>query len=404
MKRAYRLAVVQSHPIQYSVPLYRRLAKEPEIDLMVYYCSRQSVDGYFDPGFSQRVVWDVPLLDGYPSKFIPNLRRRDSVQGIASLINLGVVGEIRRGQYDAVWLYGYAYLTYLLAFAAACLSRTPIFYRSESSLNYDLHVRRPWHVRLFKPLWLRFLFKRVARFLAIGTWNKNFYRHYGARPDQIFHVPYAVDNEHFAVKTTEFRQQRQQLRADLSIGPDDVVFMFLGKMYGIKRPLELLQAYQQLSDVPGKALLMVGDGELRPQLEDYVRQHSLTGVHFVGFANQSEIPKYCAMSDVLVRPDGLAIGDWGLTVNEAMAASLAVIATDAIGATADLVKHGENGFVVRFGQDNVVMDDLVAAMRQSALDPAACRRMGQRSWEMISHWSYEQCVEGILAALHSLGS
>jgi len=36
--KPYRLAVLNSHVIQYFAPLYRRLSQEPDIDLTVYYC------------------------------------------------------------------------------------------------------------------------------------------------------------------------------------------------------------------------------------------------------------------------------------------------------------------------------------------------------------------------------
>src|SRR5258708_28940339 len=82
-----------------------------------------------------------------------------------------------------------------------------------------------------------------------------------------------------------------------------------------------------------------------------------------------------------------------------MAAGLAVVATDQIGATTDLVKSGVNGSVVRFGD----LDDLAAAMDRLAADPDAVRRMGDASREMIKRWSYEQCVEGVFSALRALG-
>lgn len=139
---------------------------------------------------------------------------------------------------------------------------------------------------------------------------------------------------------------------------------------------------------------------MRSEAEAYVSAKRLEGVHFLGFVNQAELPRVYAISDVFVRPDGLYIGDWGLTVNEAMASGLAIIATDAIGATVDLVKDGENGLVVRFGD----LADLTSAMQRMVADPAACRCMGEQSSDIISTWSYEQCVEGVLDALRSLDS
>ena len=75
MQRRVRLAYLVSHPIQYQVPLLRRIAKEPDIDLTVLFGSDFSVRGYEDKGFGVAVKWDVPLLDGYKYEFLPALAR-----------------------------------------------------------------------------------------------------------------------------------------------------------------------------------------------------------------------------------------------------------------------------------------------------------------------------------------
>lgn len=398
VSRPYRLAALNSHPSQYFAPMYRRLAADPRIDLTVFYCSRQGVDAYVDKDFGKKIQWDIPLLEGYRYKILPNLWRTDKVGGFTSLINPSMVRELREGKFDALWLHGYFYATSWLAIITAKLLGIPLFYRSESSLVFDSSVRRPWYVRFVKPRMLRFLFRQVHSFLAIGKLNREFYLHYGARPQQLFHVPYSVDNEYFAGKVNEARADRDARRAELGIAPDDITFLFAAKITPQKSPMAMLEAYHLLGDRPGKALIFAGDGELRAAAETYVRDKGLKGVHFMGFVNQSKLPMFYAMSDVFVRPDGIYLGDWGLTVNEAMASSLAVISSDGIGATVDLVKDGVNGRVVRFGD----IEHLAAAMRFMCDNPQACREMGRRSFEMIADWSYEKCLEGTLEALRSL--
>jgi len=393
-----RLAALFSHPIQYFAPLFRALAARPEVDLTVYYCSRQGVDEYKDAEFGTNVKWDTPLLDGYKYRFLTNWRHTRTVGGFLSLVNPSIVRELGRERYDAVLIHGYSHLTDWLAILAARLVGTAILYHSESSLTYDSRVRRPFHVQFIKPRLLRFLFRHVARFLAIGTLNRKFYLHYGAKPEYIYHVPYAVDNEYFASKAGEFRLQRNVIRTTMGINTSDIVFLFAAKMTPKKAPLELLQAYGQMGQMQGKTLIMVGDGRIRSQAEAYVRENELSNVHFVGFVNQSELPRYYAISDVFIRPDGLYVGDWGLTVNEAMACGLAIISTDAIGATVDLVKDGENGMIVKYGD----LNQLSRAMQWMVSNPGICREMGTRSFEIISGWSYKQCAEGVVQALNSL--
>ena len=68
-----RLAyLVPSHPVPGS--LLRRIAREPDIDLTVFFGSDFSVKGYKDQGFGGvGVKWDLPLVDGYRHEFLPVL-------------------------------------------------------------------------------------------------------------------------------------------------------------------------------------------------------------------------------------------------------------------------------------------------------------------------------------------
>src|SRR5713101_4171019 len=131
----YKLAILNTHPIQYFAPLYRRLAQEPDLDLTVYFCSRQGAEEYLDSGFGERIKWDCSLLDGYKNEFLQNLRRQDTVKGFWSLINPGIVSELRKGNYDALWVNGHNHATYLLAICAARTLKIPVLMRCETHLQ-----------------------------------------------------------------------------------------------------------------------------------------------------------------------------------------------------------------------------------------------------------------------------
>src|ERR1700744_355595 len=70
--RAFKLAIVATHPIQYQAPIYRTLAQDPEIDLRVFYASDHSVKGALDGEFGKHIAWDIPLLEGYDYEFLEN--------------------------------------------------------------------------------------------------------------------------------------------------------------------------------------------------------------------------------------------------------------------------------------------------------------------------------------------
>ena len=56
---------VNSHPVQYFVPLYQQIALNKNIALEVVYCSEETIKGAVDKGFATTVKWDIPLLQGY---------------------------------------------------------------------------------------------------------------------------------------------------------------------------------------------------------------------------------------------------------------------------------------------------------------------------------------------------
>src|SRR5262249_43675872 len=169
-----------------------------------------------------------------------------SLSEYTGLINPSIVRELFRHRYDAIWLHGYSYVTHLLAFLTARLTGTPIFYRSESTLTYDRVIRRSWMVRRLKPPLLRRLFRGVSTFLATGTMNADFYRHYGVDNNRIFLVPYTVDNDFFIERVAKLRACRDESRAAMGISPDTVAFLFPAKLIPIKRPLQALAAHRVL--------------------------------------------------------------------------------------------------------------------------------------------------------------
>jgi glycosyltransferase involved in cell wall biosynthesis len=91
---------------------------------------------------------------------------------------------------------------------------------------------------------------------------------------------------------------------------------------------------------------------------------------------------------------------WGLVVNEAMNASLAVVVSDAVGAAAGgLVVDGENGFLVRAADPPA----LAGALARLQADPPLRARLGARgSHDVLAH-SPEAWADGFSQALGSLG-
>jgi glycosyltransferase involved in cell wall biosynthesis len=384
-----RLAALVSHPIQYQVPLFRALAETGEVDLDVLYCSSGSVGVHHDPGFGVEFAWDTPLLDGYRHSFLKNLSPIPNPSRFLGCINPGVGRALATGCYDAVWVHGWGLASCWLGFNAANRHRIPLLLRGEAN-----GLKEPGSLKgCAKRFLLTRLFDQVSAFLAVGTNNAEFYTAYGVPRRKIFLAPYAVDNDFFFTRTRSPASERSSVRGREGMSPDLPVILFCGKFSGAKRPLDLLKAFQQLGDDPKASLVFVGDGPLRVELKQYVAEHGLRRVHFLGFRNQTELPACYALADVFVLPSSFE--PWGLVVNEAMCFGLPVIASDMVGAVRDLVQDGVNGFVFPAGNVEILADRL----RRVLLDDGLRQRMGAQSHCNIERWGIKETVYGVLQAI-----
>ena len=378
-----RVALIASHVIQYQDPFFRLLAADPEIDLTVFFCSRAGAEVYRDTDMQTSLRWDIEMLQGYRHEFLRNF---GFGTGNLRLINPGVIPAIWGGHYDAVILFlGWGAVTALLAAAACRASATPFFWYGDSS---HPPPEDTWRGQLRAGL-LRTLFRLADGFLVSGVLNAAYYRHYGADERRFFLVPWAIDNERFSAPLPP--DERDALRARYDIRPDQVVFVYSGKLIPRKDPLTLVRAVTLMRERERAVVLFLGHGELREAVEAFAREHHVE-VRFPGFVNQTELPKFYAMCDVFVLPT--FYDPRATVINEAMASGLPVVVTDRC-PMGDIVQESDNAFVFRPGDAAALasyLDRLVA-------DEALRARMGARSREIIASWDYATGVEGVKAAL-----
>ena len=135
----------------------------------------------------------------------------------------------------------------------------------------------------------------------------------------------------------------------------------------------LLLAFDRLiaSGVEARLLLVGREAEL-PTFMKLVGSETKAKIGLRGLSSPRNLPAYFAQADVFVLPsrhDG-----WGVVVNQALAAGLPIIASDAVGAGLDYVENGINGVTVKAGD----VDELYGALQTFAHNP-----------ELVQEWGYE---------------
>lgn len=395
-RRPLRLAYFVSHPIQYQAPLLRKVALQRDIHFKVFFRSDLSVRGYYDPGFKTSVKWDIPLLEGYEYEFLPLLLKSETLTPWKP-INHGIRRIFRSHRFDAVWVHGYSTSTNLQAIVAAHAMKVPVLLRTDSTL-FD---RARSRTKLFaKQIFFRWLQKRVSAALTVGESNTDYWRHYFGEQFPVFPCHYAVDNEYFQVECAKAAQTREEFRRELDLDPGRAVILYASKLQARKRCIDLVDAYLQVekSSAPNRApyFLIVGDGEERAALEARAREAVPGNIRFLGFRNQSELPRFYDLCNVFALAS--VHEPWGLVINEVMNAARPVIVSDQVGCQGNLVQNGVNGYVVKACDTGALAD----AIRSVLADEHTWHVMGSKSRELVQSYNFDANVNGLRQALQCL--
>jgi glycosyltransferase involved in cell wall biosynthesis len=192
------------------------------------------------------------------------------------------------------------------------------------------------------------------------------------------------------------RNGRDESRRYLGISGDRFAVGWIGRMTAVKRTDDVLVAFKRLRESGVDAVLcMVGDGPDRAGLEQ--RAHELGVARdtvFVGY--QEDVAPFYAAFDALVLPsvnEGTPV-----SVIEALAAERPVVVTR-VGGVPDIVRDGEDGFLVEAG----ATDDLADRLAQLARDPALRARMGKQGRErVLPRYAVDRLVDDVDRLYRSL--
>ncbi len=220
----------------------------------------------------------------------------------------------------------------------------------------------------------------------MGSANKAYFKKYGLKEKQLVFAPHAIDNSRFA---TDRKEESDQLRKELGVAENHILILFAGKLEPKKDPSLLLAAFAQLP-ATNIHLLFVGNGVLETQLKQEAKQQQLAHVHFMDFQNQSQMPVVYQACDLFCLPSKGPGETWGLAVNEAMAASKAVLVADKVGCAIDLVNK-DTGAIFKSGDLTELSQKLIALTK----DKVMLKNNGQNAFNLIQHWSFEQQVKAI---------
>jgi glycosyltransferase involved in cell wall biosynthesis len=222
--------------------------------------------------------------------------------------------------------------------------------------------------------------------VVAGTPHAAYLAGLGMPADRIFQPVDVIDNERFAEGARTSRNDPERAAAITGTDPGRPFFLTVSRFIARKNLDTLVTAYGAYRDAARREgrtawpLVVIGDGPDRDRLRDLARRVAGDAVHFPGFRQVDELVAFYGLAGCFVHP---AVADqWGLVVNEAMAAGLPVIVSRTAGCASDLVEEGANGFTFapRSGEELADLLTRVAAMpddRRAAMGAAGQRRIAR---------------------------
>jgi glycosyltransferase involved in cell wall biosynthesis len=363
-----RVTVVSPEPTPYRAPLFDRIAAVPELELTVVYAARTVASR---PWHVER-NHDSVFLNGVDLPGARNVVRHDYP------VTPGIFRALRDSRPDVVVVSGWSTFAAQAAIAWCRMCRVPYVLHVES---HDLERRAAWR-RAVKGVVVPRLVRGAASVLTVGTAARESLLAHGARPERARTFANTVDVPAWIGRADELERQR---------GDDDVVVLCVARLVPEKGVDVLLHAIAETKD-DRLRLVVAGDG---PEAAELSR---LAGQLGVRLSARGDLPEE-ALAQEYVDADVFALlswhEPWGVVVNEAAASALPLVLSEHVGASRDLLRNGENGFVVPAGDAAAA----AAALERLTDDPELRRAMGARSRELVRRWGYEPSVDDFVAAV-----
>ncbi|MBX9789759.1 MAG: glycosyltransferase [Pirellulales bacterium] len=220
----------------------------------------------------------------------------------------------------------------------------------------------------------------------------------GLPPDRVSVIYNGVDLAPYRACLSDRQGIRTRVRADLGVSESELVLAQIARLDDLKDHATAVRAMSRIAAaVPSSLLLIVGDGPERAIIQKLIGELGVgRNVRLIG--TRCDVPEILQAADLFLlssKSEGIP-----LTVIEAMAAKLPVVATD-VGGLSEIVVPGVTGWLMPAGNDAALaaaaIELLQNASQRAAFGEQGFARACERFDENRMHREYQALYAELLA-------
>lgn len=295
-------------------------------------------------------------------------------------LSLEIIKYLKKGKYDRIVVGMYSTFTAMIAITYLQIKQIPFYLSTDGGfVSEESNIK--YHIK-------HHFIGAASHWLSTGANATDYLVHYGANRNKVSVYPFtSLTKDDLNSAKRYLATDKKKLRNKLGM-TEEKILLSVGRFtyeggYG-KGYDTLLKVAERLDNTIG--IYIVGD-EPTEEFIQWKEQKNLKYVHFIGFKEKKELALFYAAADAFIL---LTKGDvWGLVINEAMSFALPIITTLQCNAGTELVRNGENGYLVNAGD----VDATERAINSVFASPKQILKMSKKSLENIQIYSIENMAE-----------
>jgi glycosyltransferase involved in cell wall biosynthesis len=389
-KHLPEVAIVVNSLPPYRLHVHQRVAREMGQEILLHTVCTHEVD-YLHPYRPTPEINTISFGPGQP------FTRQLKVRYVWSEWRKAgrIIRWLATSRINAVVLLGYNDAGRIRILRWCYRRGLPCLLFGDSNIRSD---RTNGPVALMKGLLVPRFVRWATALLVCGRLGRQYWAKYGATSDRMFDFPYEPDYELIQNLSTE---KIALVRERFGFRADRRRIVFAGRFIKAKQPRLLIEAFAEIAKQrPNWDLVMVGAEDPilshrgRLPLEKWVPAELRGRVIFTGFQEEQwVVSAIYRASDVLCLPSDNE--PWALVINEAVAAGQAIVASEVVGAAAELVRDGINGRVVPSRDLKSLVEALLDVTSANRIDA-----MRANSAAVLADWRKRgDPIDGLRSAL-----